>query len=249
MSNHTVDFYRLTHPKTWAKWQRGLGQVALLVATFSVGLYLGERALVPWPQSVAATVAVASLCYSAYTNAASRKQEVRKQTLAAFSEWSRSSHSLRVRTTQHLGRDEPISEEFAQKLHNEEPFRSLVRDFTAEETAAFRADIITTLNGLEHLATGVIVGVYDEDVLKRIGGSVIARTYLRFEPYIALVRSGQESSDASLLRMPLRPKPQAKSQAYVNQEALVNFLQEPTITARITADRAKISENYRRRAG
>lgn len=249
MSNRTVNLYRLTHPRTWAKWQRALGQVALLAATCAVGLYLGERASVPWPQSLAATVAVASLFYSAYTNAASRKQEVRKQTLSAFAEWSRSSHSVRVRTTQHLGGDEPIRKDFAEKLFSEEAFRSLVGDLSAEDSAAFRADIITALNGLEHLATGVIVGVYDEDVLKRIGGTVIARTYLRFEPYIVLVRSGQESSDPNLLRMPLRPKPQAKSQAYVNLEALVHFLQAPTITARITADRAKISEIYRRRAG
>lgn len=62
-------------------------------------------------------------------------------------------------------------------------------NFTAEQQRALVHAAVAVLNGLERLAVGVELGVYRRAVLIDVGGTIIKRSYERFEPYIELRRT------------------------------------------------------------
>ena len=94
---------------------------------------------------------------------------------------------------------------------------------TKDERQNLRHHVSEVLNGLERLATGAILGVYDRRVLKAIGGTIIARHWERLQPY---VQERQTSSNKDI----------RQERAYIQLETLVAILQ-------LSESKARIREN------
>jgi hypothetical protein len=59
-----------------------------------------------------------------------------------------------------------------------------------ERRATLQRDLAYTLNGLERLATGVHLRVFERRLLLRLAGTTIQSSLIRFEEYISAVRRG-----------------------------------------------------------
>lgn len=168
----------------------------LLVALFVTALFvdidipsLGTIQLQSGAQlatMVAATVAVLSLVSTAVSTGISTRRQRRQATIEAWARWSDATVDHRRNVQRILGND-PFTGAQARALIDREGAPLLGRDRTevpATDVAVVKHAISQILNGLERIATGVEVGVYDEMTLRILGGSIIVGHFRRAQTYI-----------------------------------------------------------------
>ncbi|KAF0957319.1 DUF4760 domain-containing protein [Rhodococcus sp. T7] len=209
---------RSPNPRLWSTKAKAINLGVLLLVLVGGAILFARLSHNPWPQSLAAVVALSSLVATAVAayNAFARSR--RKDTLAAFSLWSDKHYPVRVALSKQLG-SHRISREQALALVTAAPLNDKNgAPLSQEDKQQAREQICEVLNGLERLATGVNLGIYDERVLRKIGGTIIVRTYERFEPYIR-ARHSEAAAEGQ------------QSKAYEQLAILVKILDMPRLDA------------------
>ncbi len=153
-----------------------------------------------------AVIALASLVTVTFATWMNWRATRRQATLEAWTKWSDDTVAERKLISKMLGPRELTSAQAQALAHGSSelptrPIRILgviVRRgtapplFTDTERANLVHAAVAVLNGLERLAVGVELGVYRRAVLVDAGGTIIKRTFERFEPYIVLRRTHPE---------------------------------------------------------
>jgi hypothetical protein len=138
-----------------------------------------------------ASAALAVMAFIAYRTGVRAK---RKDTLQAFGKWVDDTREARIDVARVLVDKEKheVTMEQAKALLGG-PDGELTDKYgtTLDESERRKLgdQVRDILNGLETIALGVQKGVYDRVVLRRMGRSVIARTYKRLEQYIKYIQN------------------------------------------------------------
>ncbi len=122
--------------------------------------------------------------------AADHRQKQREATLQAWLAWSTSSQEDRKTVHLELG-PYHLSDELGRCLVESKPCPGLPGPGSKEREAALTA-LVSTLNGLERMAIGVQLGLYDARTLNVLGGTIIVRQYQRAEGYIRARRTSPD---------------------------------------------------------
>jgi len=176
------------HPRFWRPRTRWLvaGPVALvLIVVWFLTTRFGfsGEALVSAAPVAGAVIALISLVATATSLIGNWSRQRREATIKAWNEWS--DHNRESRRT--------ITDCFGKPAMSVEQGTSLVEDeILSDELVRGRRALVDTLNGLERLAVGVEMGVYDLPTLKRLGGTIIVRQYQRAEAYITARRNASD---------------------------------------------------------
>ena len=152
------------------------------------------RILAGWRENVtlvSAALAAISVAFAAWSFGWNKVLERRSATLRAWYEWSSGLRAERMPINKHLHH---LEVETAQAVALATPGAPVIdRDgapLTADQKAELLNAVLAVLNGLEHLAVGVRMGVYNRDVIVRSGGTVVIAMWRRFQPYITEQRRG-----------------------------------------------------------
>ncbi|WP_182111670.1 DUF4760 domain-containing protein [Actinotalea sp. JY-7876] len=138
---------------------------------------------------VGAVIALASLVTAATSTLASWRRNKRESTIDAWAAWSESTADARKMITLHLGRKQVSAQQAAALLQKGMALTDQSgQPLTADTRLELKHSVTLVLNGLERLANGVAVGVYDLGTLARLGGTTIVRSHERFDPYIDILR-------------------------------------------------------------
>lgn len=148
--------------------------------------------IAPGAPVVAATIATLSLALTAWNIYLSSRRRRRQATLEAWIAWSAATVEARMSITRFLGtgvitatQAQELVEKTALHDHNGNVLSSDQRAEVGNAT-------VLVLNGLERLAVGVDLGIYDIKTLSMLGGTIIKRTRDRFAPYIAGRREAKD---------------------------------------------------------
>ncbi len=137
----------------------------------------------------AATAALLSFIATSISLASNWRRQKRAATLAAWTEWSDSTTPARRRLTRALD-VYALSDEVGRALAEESPFYGGTIDLRDDAVRGrVTKDLVRVLNGLERLAVGVEMGIYDLDTLRRVGGTIIARQWERGKSYATARRT------------------------------------------------------------
>ncbi|TFV67803.1 UNVERIFIED_ORG: hypothetical protein E4P37_01545 [Bacillus sp. AZ43] len=168
--------------------------VALVLAGMALtGVVLGAQVVRDAAPVAAASVALLSLVVAAASALGNWQRQKREATIKAWTDWSDSTRELRAQVTAVLG-EGAITKDQARGLVDQE--RPLLdkdgRKLRAAARREIRITVASLLNGLERLAAGANLGVFDGRTLKALGGTIIVRHCERFEEYIKVRRSGAD---------------------------------------------------------
>lgn len=220
--------------KSWrlwsTKWKATAGVIALVVIGAVAAYFAKESSEAVFP-AVAASVAVGALFVTAYSSYSGSTRAKKKDTLEAWNQWSDGSRAARRRVTRLVGVDEfteaqgkalatGASQQLSGKdgvILNEEQFNEL------------KDDVHDILNGLERLAVGVELGIYDEAVLMLMGGTIIARLYERFEAYIEALRKSESTKTR-------------QSKALTELTILYHMMEEPRLKKTLEGNRREVDK-------
>jgi hypothetical protein len=126
------------------------------------------------------------------TTALWRRQK-RQPTIEAWTSWSDNTLDLRKLLTQHLGPNSISSTQARALVLKDAPLLDKEGQALGQEIRADIGDSLAVLlNGLERLAVGVRVNVYDAPTLQDLGATIIVRTWERFEPYVQERRTTED---------------------------------------------------------
>lgn len=138
---------------------------------------------------VAALIALMSLLATGFASWSNWRRQRRLDTIKAWNEWSDTSREARHRLTTVFGM-QSITPEIGRALAED---ISTGTDGTALSDPQVRRkavnDLVVVLNGLERLSSGVRLGVYDLEMLRVLGGTIIVRQYERGTAYIEARRT------------------------------------------------------------
>lgn len=183
--------------RKWIPWFL-VGALALVVTTLLLKDFDLNPAL-KWAGGIAPIAAVVVALFSflllAITSWATWRAARHQATLEAWTAWSDDCIDARKHLSQTLGM-KVISDEQAKALADD---ALVLHDkagaaLSPDDRRLVIYNMIRVLNGLERLAVGVDLGIYKRDALVLVGGTIIKRSYERFEPYIRLRRT---TSDAN----------------------------------------------------
>ncbi len=218
--------------RSWRLWSLKSKLIActlLLGAVVGVAAYYAKLTQEPLFGAISASLAVGSLFVAAASAYSAVIRAKRKDTLEAWKAWSDGHSQARRYVTDVLGAAE-ISDAQALALTANHTLQDKNgKDLSSDDRQKLREHIADILNGLERLAVGVELGIYDEDVLRLIGGTIIVRTFERFEPYIINRRT----------RATTRTR---QSRAYTELEVLVKMIESTTLKERIQGDQRAIDD-------
>jgi len=224
----------MTHPRNWSNRAFVTFAVAVVFLLLLATLVDLPTVDAPVPETVvkfapvgAVLVALVSLIVTAVSSVALVRRQRRQATLEAWTDWSDACGEARRNLSRNLGFGEMTTDQ-AQALV--EKARTFVTHEGAEIDAAARAallsDVVLVLNGLERLAAGASSRVYDREMLRTLGATIIVRSYTRLEPYVEVRRNASDKT----LRQKL---------AFVELEALVTSLRHEELdTDRLSAMKA-----------
>lgn len=172
-----------------------LALVILVLLLRDVDLLPMADVLKEYAPVAAAAVALISLIVLMMTSwntwTATRKQA----TLEAWSAWSDRTAADRKLLTDTLGAHALSTEQGAALADRAKTLHDLRgEEVVGDEREKIVHALAQVLNGLERLAVGVEVGIYRRRVLVHVGGTIIKRSYERFEPYIEHKRSLPDKS-------------------------------------------------------
>jgi len=145
---------------------------------------------------VGALIALASLLVTITGLAANWRRQKREATLKAWAEWSDNSLPARRALLSSIGR-QALTEDVGLALANGTPLPAdCPVGLTEQNRSDVRKDMLKVLNGLERLAVGEMVGVYDAVTLRKLGGTIIVRAWQQAEPYVSARRNAKEKAEA-----------------------------------------------------
>jgi hypothetical protein len=170
--------------------------VAILLAVVVLSLTVNVPKLIttiaPGAPVVAAAIATVSLALTAWNTFLNARRRRRQATLEAWIAWSAATVDARMSITRFLGtgvifatQAQALVEKTTLQDHNG-------KELTADQHAEVGNATVLVLNGLERLAVGVDLGIYDIKTLSMVGGTIIKRTRDRFAPYIAGRREAKD---------------------------------------------------------
>ena len=186
--------------RLWMHSRRAVVRGALLTVIVAVLLggavvAFGLEAAKDWGPVLAVTVAVLSLMVTASTSAMNWQRQKREATIRAWREYTDSRKEQRKALVDFFG-VAPLTVEQAAVLLAE--VGDLVDRHGHNATAAQRSqiveDVLFVLNGLEHLAVGARLGVYETRVFRMLAGTNILTAWARFEPYITATRNSMNAA-------------------------------------------------------
>lgn len=190
----------MKHPRDWSQaawWLAGAGLLVLLVAANQIEIGAPSKPvqdqLVRLAPAAGAVVALGSLLVTAVSAMAVWRRQKRQATVEAWTNWSDNTVDARRCLSSHLGSGK-ISTDQARALADDD--RPLVdkngNPLDADARMEVLENLVTVLNGLERMAAGAELGVYDSRMLRKLGATIIVRTHLRFQPYIDRRRSTED---------------------------------------------------------
>lgn len=144
------------------------------------GLVAGLRSAAP---GIAVIIALSSLVITTVGLLGNWNRQKRQATLEAWISWSDKSVPLRQAVTKHVG-EKTWSSSQGLALASKKKIPKCAALPGSEDYAELGNAVVGILNGLERLAVGVSLGLYDIQMLRSLGGTVIVRNYERFESYI-----------------------------------------------------------------
>lgn len=187
LSTCTIPHVRIRHPRlwsprTWIIWTVG---AVIVSGGLTVLLARGEKTPV-WP-ALAALFALAGILATTAGVIANYRRTKRRETLDAWMAWSESSRPHRGVVAKVFGPRKMTDAQARSLILNEGTLVDVNgRDLDPEERRTARNSLSAVLNGLEGLAAGAYLGVYDVRTLAAVGGTIIVGTLRRYEPYVRL---------------------------------------------------------------
>ena len=224
---------QMEHPRFWARRTRAL--IILASIGIATGAWLLAEAfarrsfmdgVVKDAPALAVAVALISFVATAFNLAASWTRTRREATIKVWTEWSDSHYKDRRKVTMVFG-EVAMTEAQGQALVN----GGILHDaygvaLTDRQKAEAANALVSMLNGLERIAVGVELGVYDLATLSNLGGTIFARTFERARPYIHARREASEIT-------------KRQSLAYVSLQNISALLERK----RLVHDRREIDRN------
>ncbi|UOY03746.1 DUF4760 domain-containing protein [Blastococcus sp. PRF04-17] len=183
--------------RLWLHSRRSVIRLTLLALLFAgaitaVVIVFGVDAAKDWGPVLAVTVAVFSLLVTASASVLNWQRQKREATIRAWREYSDSRSEQRKALIEFFG-TLPLTDQQAEVLITEEG--TLVgrdgKKARPDKRSQTIEDILFVLNGLEHLAVGARLGVYDIKVFRTLAGTNILAAWTRFEPYIKARRTAR----------------------------------------------------------
>ncbi|MGB3762428.1 MAG: DUF4760 domain-containing protein [Ornithinimicrobium sp.] len=178
-----VRFWSLT------RWILVLSGLVIAVACLAVAYRINQddnfvksvRASAP---VVAALIALLSLVATSVSLSFNWRRQRRESTLAVWIEWSDKNNAAR-RTATRLLSMQALTAIVGRAIADNAPVVEGDIDLTdpAIRGEAGRA-VVSILNGLERIAVGVNLGVFDASTLRELGGTIIVREFERNRAYI-----------------------------------------------------------------
>ena len=178
-----------TWRRRWREWTFVTQVLIMFVLTLILAIVMVALSAIPLtPEGAAKTalpvaaalIALVGLTSSAIGVAFNVSRQRREATMKAYSEWSDSTWLIRKKLQQMLG-DGVLSEAAAAELVGAP---GAARTMPKKDRSELVNEIGSVLNGLERLAVGVELGVYDIVTLRRLAGTIVVRYWERFETYI-----------------------------------------------------------------
>jgi hypothetical protein len=168
----------------------GAALVLLLVGAFiGVGVLAGGDAATHWVPIASLCIALLSLVVASSTAIGNARRQKVMATMEAWIAWSDGSQEDRRQVTALFG-TAPLTAAQARALIEGGPcLDAHGQPMTEDRRKQALRTIVRLLNGLERIAAGVDLGTYDVATLNTMGGTIIARTFYRFRPYIQLRRT------------------------------------------------------------
>jgi hypothetical protein len=199
-------------PKLPFRYWRLRWQSAVVVGVpVALGLLATALAVVVQDESLAATakaaapvaavvVALISVVVAASGVIANYRRSRREATIKAWTDWSDATIEDRRTMTRYFGLGAlnretgfDIVKMGPQGLHGRAPETLRPDELkNAKERATATGAMVRVLNGLERLAVGVEVGVYDFATLNRLGGTIVVRHFERSQTYIEARRTAED---------------------------------------------------------
>lgn len=221
--------------RPWRLWSLGakilFGVLMFTVPVAVVAYFANERDTHSTGAAlkiVSAGTALAALFVAAFSAYSGVVRSKKKDTLEAWSKWSDDSRVARTEVSDIFGLEE-ITVDQAKALAGDFEMKDKDgRGLTIEKRQEMRGYVAhDILNGLERLAVGVELGIYDEKVLRLLGATIIARTWERFEPYVKAKRE-QGSNKAR------------QSKAYTELHVLYQIMEEPRLIQTLRGSRKSV---------
>lgn len=167
-----------------------IGVAVAVMATGALGIAMSALsqgyAAAQGPFAIlAALLAVLGLIASAVTAAANFRRQRREATLTAYNKWSDDTLNTRIELRKCLG-GAVLSDDLGAELAGDPTLET--RRFDDSAIERITKDIVVVLNGLERLAVGVNLGVFDLLVIRQIAGTIVIRYWNWFQPYVLAKR-------------------------------------------------------------
>lgn len=181
--------------RRWGAWLLFLAALAVISVLLLRDVDLGPAWDITKEAApvAAAAVALLSLMVLALSSWANWRASRHQATLEAWNDWSERSRAARAELTQLIGNGRITAAQGHAIAHTGEVLVDANGNpLTMDQKQTVINSMTQVLNGLERIAAGVEVGIYRRDVLIIVGGTIIKRSYERFEPYIEVRRSMSE---------------------------------------------------------
>lgn len=144
---------------------------------------------------VAAFIALVALGVTATSTFVGARRSKRQATVDAWISWSTSSSGPRAALTDLLGYRAIDGSQAQALLKHGAELKGKNGPLSDADKATVSRSMIEVLNGLERLAVGAKLGVYETKTLASLGGTIIRRSRERFACYIV---ARQDSSNLDL---------------------------------------------------
>ena len=189
-------------PRYWSPAARTAAVVAILVLVplvagvlpVLVGWVKPDRALSSAAPIAAASVATISLVLTAFSTMSGWARTKRAATIEAYHRWNSDTIEYRKTVFRLIG-DQALSPDQGRALVDRRPLPDIVLANGQQDQDLLAECIRSTLNGLERIAVGCDMGVFDPTTLRRLGGTTVARCFVRWEEYVKHRRTAQNGEE------------------------------------------------------
>lgn len=209
--------------KFWSvrHWAVALAGVVVLVALVYGGVQLANDAtlrdaIASTAPIAAVTIALLSVVVTSIGLASNWRRQQRAATLKAWSEWSDKSQPHRRTLSDFYGTHALTREQGTALVLAAEPRPA---DELTEEIKELRRvlkALVLVSNGLERIAVGVELKVFDLRTLRAVGGTIVVRHFQRTEGY---VKARREAANLDV----------RQEKAYLSLEAISDLLDQQQI--------------------
>lgn len=180
-------------------WSAVVAVLVLLLLAVTLGGSVDPQKIIdflnPVAPIVAAGIATLALVWNATNTYRSGRRAKREATIEAWVAWSEATDEDRMTLSKLLGTATIGAQQAKALVEPGVTLQGKSQSLSMEEKQQAMHSITKVLNGLERLAVGVELGVFDLRTLEVLGGTIIKRSRERFAPYIVARR---EDPDLSL---------------------------------------------------